>query len=85
MDKEREFAGLYCSQVLALLSQYLDGELEPEMSGRVEDHVKGCDLCRQFGAEFTAVLDSLRSKLAEPEPLEGPLADRLWSGLEARL
>jgi hypothetical protein len=44
-----------------------------------------CDLCRKFGREFLAVLSSLREKLAAVEPLEEPVAERLWSELEARL
>ena len=85
MEKEREVAGLRCSQVLAVLSQYLDGELDRGMALQVEEHVRGCDWCRQFGREFTAVVTSLKEKLAEAEPLERPVAERLWTELEARL
>jgi predicted anti-sigma-YlaC factor YlaD len=85
VEKEREVAGLRCSQVLAILSQYLDGELEAHLAARVEEHVRGCDWCRQFGKEFSAVVTSLKQKLAEAEPLERPVAERLWSELEARL
>jgi len=85
VEREREVAGLLCSQVLAVLSQYLDGELEAETARRLEAHAMDCDLCRQFGREFSAVVSSLKDKLAEVEPLERPMAERLWSGLEARL
>jgi anti-sigma factor RsiW len=85
VEGEREVAGLLCSQVLAVLSQYLDGELDAETARRLEAHVMDCDLCRKFGREFLAVLSSLREKLAAVEPLEEPVAERLWSELEARL
>jgi anti-sigma factor RsiW len=85
VELEREIAGLRCSQVLEMLSQYLDGELSADLASRVEQHVLACDWCRKFGAEFAAVVNSLREKLAAPEPLEERKARQLWSGLEARL
>jgi anti-sigma factor RsiW len=85
MEKERYVAGLWCSQVLAILSQYVDGELDRGTAARVADHVKACGSCRRFGAEFAAVVTSLKSKLADPEPIEPSVAQRLWSRLEGNL
>lgn len=85
MEMERKIAGLRCSQVLELLSQDLDGELSADLASRVGQHVLDCDWRRKFGSGFAAVVNSLREKLAAPEPLEERKAEELWSALEARL
>lgn len=75
---EREVAGLRCSQVLAGLTEYLEGGLDPALRRRVEAHVGGCDLCERFGGAFGGVVKAIRSSASEP-PRE--VLDRL----EARL
>ena len=60
MAIEREVAGLRCSEVLAELSDYLDGDLEAARRARIEAHLQGCDACERFGASFTAAVHALR-------------------------
>jgi len=55
--------GLRCSEVLARLSDYVDGELPPEERVMVEAHLRGCDACTRFGGEFAATLKALRLHL----------------------
>lgn len=85
MEKEKFVSGFWCSQVLAILSQYMDGELDRGSAARVAEHVQSCESCRRFGAEFTAVVNSLKSQLAEPDPVDPSVAKRLWSRLEGRI
>ncbi|MCU0656139.1 MAG: zf-HC2 domain-containing protein [Polyangiaceae bacterium] len=80
--EEREVAGLRCSAVLELLSDYLDGELAPEARAGVEAHVAGCNVCERFGARFAAAVQTLR-KLPAPAGQEGA-ADRLKARLGSR-
>jgi anti-sigma factor RsiW len=42
-----------CNQVMREISEYLDGELTPEMKGEIERHLAGCGHCR-------TVLDQVR-------------------------
>ena len=58
---QRLVAGLYCREVLELLSAYLDGELDEARRRQVESHVAGCDWCERFGASFAAVVRALRA------------------------
>lgn len=61
MDGNRLVGGLWCSEVLEGLSDYLDGELSPEMSAMVEQHLTGCENCKRFGADMASMLNSLAS------------------------
>ncbi len=78
---ERRVGGLTCSEVLAGLSEYLDGELDPRRKAQVEAHVGACDVCARFGAGFQHLLQEVRSRMAEPEPIPGDVAARLASVL----
>ncbi|MFT3915595.1 MAG: anti-sigma factor [Anaeromyxobacteraceae bacterium] len=76
-------AGLTCEEVLALLSDYLDGELSPVDLGKVEAHLSACDGCTKFGGQFRATVGALRSHLRSAA---GPrLPDRIRARLDALL
>ena len=69
-----------CKQVLANLSDYVDGEVSDEVRKALEEHVARCRRCR-------VVLDTTRSSLTlvlDVEPFEVPLAvsARLYTRLE---
>ncbi|MEZ4455715.1 MAG: zf-HC2 domain-containing protein [Gemmatimonadales bacterium] len=84
-DLERTVAGLRCREVLADLSNYLDGELPAERAARIEAHVAGCDWCERFGGRFGAVVGEVRRTLADPAPLPSAAADRLAERLGREL
>lgn len=69
--KERHVGGLRCSEVLAVLSEYVDGELDDSLVGKVENHLLGCPNCERFGRNFGSMVVSLR-KESEQRP-EGEL------------
>ena len=57
---------LTCREVVELLSDYLDGALDPATRAHVEAHLAGCDGC-------TIVLDQLRETIRRPGRLDrGP-------------
>lgn len=68
--KERNVGGMRCSEVLALLSEYLDGELDESAVGKIENHLLGCPNCDRFGRNFGSMVVSLRS-----EPKQGSEMD----------
>jgi len=62
-----------CREVFALLSQYLDRELPPDVCRDIENHLAACPPCIEF-------VDSLRatvhlSRNYRPEDLPRPMAD----------
>ena len=66
MAENRNVGGVTCFEVLAQLSDYVDGELSADARSKVEAHLAGCDACTKFGGEFGAVVTALRSKLKVP-------------------
>ena len=60
-----------CTEVLAVLSDYLDGDLDAPARAAVEAHLAGCDNCTRFGGEFAAVVTALRQRLGQA-PADAP-------------
>jgi len=48
-----------CRQVHELMSDYMDGELEPGAARRVDDHVGVCPRCRRVLANLRLTLERL--------------------------
>lgn len=69
MAHDREISGIRCTQVLAVLSDYLAGEVSQDTRVCIEAHLSECSWCEQFGGEFSAVVRQLRLRLAEPPPI----------------
>ena len=72
-----------CKTVIANLSNYLDGELAPEMRQKIERHLRGCRRC-------SAVYDSTRKMLvivADERTFEIPMgySERLHAFIDQHL
>jgi RNA polymerase sigma-70 factor (ECF subfamily) len=82
IEDERVVAGLHCGEVLADLTEHLDGRLSRDRAERIDEHLEGCAECRRFGGEITAVVLALRELPDEPLPPESEerLADALRAG-----
>ncbi|MBT8395919.1 MAG: zf-HC2 domain-containing protein [Gemmatimonadetes bacterium] len=84
-DLNRVVAGIRCIEVLALLSDYLDGDVSQEVKERIEAHLRGCDQCERFGGQMSSIVKSLREQLKEPEALDEGVAKRLQERLSREL
>jgi anti-sigma factor RsiW len=82
MKNDRLVAGLWCHDVLALLSDYFDGDLAAAERAKVEDHLRGCDACTRFGGEFAATVHGLRKHLLAQSPAPSGLRRRLRQALD---
>ena len=85
MAHDRVVAGIRCSEVLAELSDYVDGDLSKGRNVQVEAHLADCDWCERFGGEFAGTVKALRGALAEaprpPEEVRERLRKRLRRAL----
>ena len=46
-----------CEHAMAVMSEYLDGELDEAQKEQLENHVMGCERCRMYLAELRATLE----------------------------
>jgi anti-sigma factor RsiW len=80
LDKERNVAGVWCSEVLAQLSAFVDGDLPPDVEARLRAHVAGCDVCERFGGVFASLVTSLRRQATDE--IDPAVAGRLRARLQ---
>lgn len=74
---EREVAGLTCGQVMAVLSEVVDGGIAPALGAQVEAHVAGCGQCARFGAQFVTLLGAMREQLGRPDEVPADVLARV--------
>ncbi len=66
----------HCINLISTLSDYIDGELSPELCAELEQHLSDCDNCR-------IVVDTLRKTIelykesSEPSSLPDDVRQRL--------
>lgn len=66
-----------CAAVLAVLSEYLDGDLDAARAAQVEAHVAACPECARFGAGFAQLLTAMKRELSVADELAPALVARL--------
>ncbi len=72
-----------CDEFEPMLSAYVDGELAADDRRRIEEHLAGCEACRQSLAELNAVQEDLAMiKFREPSDAE---LERYWQSVYNRL
>lgn len=79
---DRVVGGVSCRDVLADLSEYVDGALPPSRVAAVQAHLAGCDRCERFGGRFASTVGALRRSLAVPA---GGVPPDTAAGLRRRL
>lgn len=79
--KERTVGGLRCSQVLAGLSHYIDGDLSASEVDAVEAHLRGCSVCERFGGRFSRLVHEARSALGATAAIDPVVVDQILSRL----
>jgi anti-sigma factor RsiW len=79
MEPVSTFDGLSCEQIFALLSEYLDADLPPDLCERLTAHMKGCAPCLEFVESLRQTIVLCRQFQAEQLPV--PLADHVRTKL----
>ena len=76
--------GLACRELMARLTEYLEGAMSPADVARVDAHLRGCDGCVEAVDQFRrtiAVAGSLQE--ADLEVLDPALRDELLAAFRA--
>ncbi|NRN62860.1 Transmembrane anti-sigma factor [Kibdelosporangium sp. 4NS15] len=50
-----------CAQLVELVTDFLDGTLDPDTSDRFEEHLRICDGCDTYIEQFRRTIDTLGS------------------------
>ncbi len=81
-DLDRLVAGLRCRDVLADLSEFLDGNLGSERVSAIQAHLAGCDNCARFGGNVAEIVAALRSEGARAPRLDASALGSLRARLQ---
>ncbi|MCL4529348.1 MAG: zf-HC2 domain-containing protein [Chloroflexi bacterium] len=69
-----------CETLLGSLSEYIDGELSPELCREIEKHLAGCDNCRVVLNTTKRTIDLVQSP-TEAIPVPDDVRERLFKRL----
>jgi anti-sigma factor (TIGR02949 family) len=69
-----------CEQLLGSLSEYIDGELPPELCEEIEKHLSGCDDCRVVLNTTKRTIDLVHAPVEKPD-LPEDVRERLFKRL----
>ncbi len=75
-----EHAHMNCEKLLRSLSEYIDGELSPELCQELEKHLAGCYNCRAVLNTTKRTIDLVHSPVAQPD-LPNDVRERLFKRL----
>jgi len=65
----QEGVGVDCAQVVELITEYLEGHLDPAMTAEVEAHLAECEGCQVYLEQMRQTIGSLgRVPLGELSP-----------------
>jgi len=57
-----------CREIFARLSEFLDGELDPDLCSRFEGHMDGCPPCQAFLESLRRTIELTRNLGAQELP-----------------
>lgn len=82
LKDDEQHAGLWCHEVLAGLTEYVEGGLDAETRRKVEAHVQQCHRCERFGGAFAAAIRGIRNHASKHPSSE--ILERLQSRLRGQ-
>jgi RNA polymerase sigma-70 factor (ECF subfamily) len=74
-----------CREIFANLSEYLDGNLEPESCERMRRHIEACPACVAFIEDLKRAIDRCRNLDVTPDEEARPILRRLLTREYLRL
>jgi len=74
-----------CDEILRSLSEYMDGELSPDLESEVHQHLEQCAYCREMAKDLIALQEAATGLAHPPAGVEAPDAAKGWAELSAKL
>lgn len=68
---------IQCSEVLELLSDFVDGHLDDDDQESLAAHLETCQHCSQFGAQFQKMFGGLRAQLGRADEPDAALVAKV--------
>jgi anti-sigma factor RsiW len=75
LDRFRRRRDIVCREAVALMSDYVEGNLAPGDAARLERHLTACPHCSEYLAQLRATIDALGK--VEPDDLAPEVVDEL--------
>lgn len=75
MEQHSKHNSLDCKEIFALLSEYIDVELPPELCDSVAAHIEGCNPCVDFLQSLQKTVELCRQYRSDAMP--SPLAEQV--------
>jgi len=70
-----------CQSLLGYLSDYVDGELDPELCSEIEQHLEGCHNCHIVVDTLRKTISLYHEILKDPADIPGGVRERLFRTL----
>lgn len=74
-----------CREIFAQLSEYLDGELPPDVCEQISEHIEDCPPCVEFVESLKKTVGLCKGMAVESEAAPRPLPEDLKARLMAAL
>lgn len=71
-----------CQSLLGSLSEYIDGELPPDLCSEIEKHLAGCENCRVVLNTTKRTIDLVQVPADGEEQLPSDIRERLFKRLD---
>jgi len=72
-----------CNDIRRMYGEVVEGDLPHSLNGRLADHIKNCDDCKEFTQTYLLTIDLAKS--LRDQELPSGVSDRLKLALSARL
>ena len=83
MQNQRDFGGLTCGKVLAMLGDYVDGDVAAGDRARMDAHLRECTVCERFGGRYAGVVQAARARLGAAPAVDPAQLERIRRALRA--
>lgn len=83
MSRLRRRRGVLCQQLVEMVTDYLEGGLDPVERTAVEEHLANCTHCTGYVQQVRRMLE-LTAQLGQSDPLPEELVDSLTKRYQQR-